>query len=74
MRPVLGLLALAVAANAKLGFNYGSTFTTGAAKMQSNFEAEFTAAQGLEGASGFTSARLYTMVVSRPSYIVESRS
>ncbi|KAI1740705.1 glycoside hydrolase family 17 protein [Xylaria scruposa] len=47
---------------AKLGFNYGSTFTTGAAKMQSDFEAEFTTAANLKGTSGWTSARLYTMV------------
>ncbi len=46
------------------GFNYGSTFTTGAAKGQSDFEAEFKTAQGLAGTNGaFTSARLYTMVV-----------
>ncbi|KAI0549055.1 glycoside hydrolase family 17 protein [Xylaria curta] len=47
---------------AKLGFNYGSTFTTGAAKMQSDFEAEFTTAANLKGTNGWTSARLYTMV------------
>ncbi|KAI1267151.1 glycoside hydrolase family 17, beta-1,3-endoglucanase [Xylariaceae sp. FL1019] len=56
------LLALASVASAKLGFNYGSTFTTGAAKQQSDFENEFTTAANLKGASGFTSARLYTMV------------
>lgn len=46
------------------GFNYGSTFTTGAAKTQSDFEAEFKTAAGLVGApaGGFTSARLYTTV------------
>jgi glucan endo-1,3-beta-D-glucosidase len=57
--------ALASAASAtKLGFNYGSTFTTGAAKMQSDFENEFTTAANLKGTKGWTSARLYTMVVS----------
>ncbi|KAI1352287.1 glycoside hydrolase superfamily [Xylaria sp. FL0043] len=57
------LAALASATSAtKLGFNYGSTFTTGAAKMQSDFEAEFTTAANLKGTSGWTSARLYTMV------------
>ncbi|KAI0436332.1 glycoside hydrolase family 17 protein [Xylaria telfairii] len=57
------LTALASAASAaKLGFNYGSTFTTGAAKMQSDFEAEFTTAANLKGTKGWTSARLYTMV------------
>ncbi|KAI2635062.1 glycoside hydrolase superfamily [Xylaria nigripes] len=58
------LLAVLVSAAsaAKLGFNYGSTFTTGAAKMQSDFESEFTLAANLKDAKGFTSARLYTMV------------
>ncbi|ORY63184.1 glycoside hydrolase superfamily, partial [Pseudomassariella vexata] len=56
-------LALASTASAAIkGFNYGSTFTTGAAKTQSDFETEFTTAQNLAGTSGFTSARLYTMV------------
>lgn len=47
------------------GFNYGSTFTSGAPKSQSDFEAEFRTSQGLIGApgGGFTSARLYTTVV-----------
>ncbi|KAK3943800.1 GPI-anchored cell wall beta-1,3-endoglucanase [Diplogelasinospora grovesii] len=55
--------ALPSAMAAYAGFNYGSTFTTGAAKEQSDFEAEFKTSQGLVGAPGvFTSARLYTMV------------
>ncbi|KAI0406907.1 glycoside hydrolase [Xylaria palmicola] len=58
---LLAALAPGVCA-AKLGFNYGSTFTTGAAKMQADFEAEFTTAAGLRGTAGWTSARLYTMV------------
>ncbi|KAI0533912.1 glycoside hydrolase superfamily [Xylaria digitata] len=63
MHTVALLTALASAASAtKLGFNYGSTFTTGAAKMQSDFEAEFTTAANLKGTKGWTSARLYTMV------------
>jgi glucan endo-1,3-beta-D-glucosidase len=46
------------------GFNYGSTFTDGSAKAQSDFQAEFTTAKNLVGTSGaFTSARLYTMIV-----------
>lgn len=62
-----GLVALAgtisTAAAAYQGFNYGSTFTTGAAKQQSDFEAEFSNAQGLIGAPGvFNSARLYTTI------------
>ena len=65
MRTAATVLSLATAASAAVkGFNYGSTFTTGAAKMQADFEDEFTTAANLEGASGFTSARLYTMVVS----------
>ncbi|GAW10888.1 hypothetical protein ANO14919_002240 [Xylariales sp. No.14919] len=63
MQTVALLSALASVASAtKLGFNYGSTFTTGAAKMQPDFEAEFTTAANLKGTKGWTSARLYTMV------------
>ncbi|KAI1503922.1 glycoside hydrolase superfamily [Biscogniauxia marginata] len=63
MQTAASLLALASSASATiLGFNYGSTFTTGAAKIQSDFEAEFSTAANLKGASGFTSARLYTTV------------
>ncbi|KAI0014373.1 glycoside hydrolase family 17 protein [Xylariaceae sp. FL0662B] len=63
MHTVAPLLALAATASAALkGFNYGSTFTNGAAKMQADYESEFTTAANLEGTSGFTSARLYTMV------------
>lgn len=69
MAPSGTLLALAAAvstANAAFqGFNYGATFTNGALKVQSDFEAEFKTAAGLEGTDGtFNSARLYTMVVS----------
>lgn len=64
MHTVASILALATTASAIQGFNYGSTFTTGAAKQQSDFENEFTTAQNLKGTSGWTSARLYTMVVS----------
>jgi len=70
MHSATRLTALAASFSSALavyqGFNYGSTFTTGAAKVQSDFEAEFKTAQGLVGTDGaFTSARLYTMVVSR---------
>ncbi|WPH03628.1 Hypothetical protein R9X50_00651100 [Acrodontium crateriforme] len=45
------------------GFNYGSTFTTGAAKGEADFKAEFERAKSLAGTnSEFTSARLYTMI------------
>ncbi|KAI1422254.1 glycoside hydrolase [Xylaria sp. FL1777] len=63
MHKIALLTALASAASAtRLGFNYGSTFTNGAAKMQPDFEAEFTTAANLKGTKGWTSARLYTMV------------
>lgn len=57
------LSAASPALAAYAGFNYGSTFTTGAAKVQSDFESEFTTAQGLITApTVFNSARLYTMI------------
>ncbi|KAI2469407.1 glycoside hydrolase family 17 protein [Annulohypoxylon bovei var. microspora] len=62
MYSLASILALASTASAIQGFNYGSTFTTGAAKQQSDFESEFTVAQNLVGTSGWASARLYTMV------------
>jgi glucan endo-1,3-beta-D-glucosidase len=48
------------------GFNYGSTFTDGSAKAQADFQKEFDTAKNLVGTSGFTSARLYTMIVCLP--------
>jgi glucan endo-1,3-beta-D-glucosidase len=44
------------------GFNYGSTFTDGSAVLEADFQSRFTTAQNLVGTSGFTSARLYTMI------------
>ena len=44
------------------GFNYGSTFTDGSAKVQSDYQNEFSTAQNLVGTSGFSSARLYTTI------------
>ncbi|KAK7557811.1 GPI-anchored cell wall beta-1,3-endoglucanase EglC [Phyllosticta citricarpa] len=44
------------------GFNYGATFSDKSVKQQADFENEFKTAQGLVGASGFASARLYTMI------------
>lgn len=61
----LSLLAIAGAAAAQSvskGFNYGNVFTDGRPKEQSDFEAEFNRAQTLPNTSGFTSARLYTMI------------
>jgi len=59
-------LSSSVSATVYKGFNYGSTFTDGSAKTQTDFEEEFSAAKNLVGASGFTSARLYTMIVCPP--------
>lgn len=63
-----GLLAImasiSAAAAVNQGFNYGSTNTDGSAKDQTTYTSEFTTAQNLVGTSGFTSARLYTMIVS----------
>ncbi|KKY19948.1 putative gpi-anchored cell wall beta-endoglucanase [Diplodia seriata] len=60
---LVGLAAsLSTAAAQIKGFNYGSTLTTGAAKSTADFTTEFNLAKNLVGASGFTSARLYTMI------------
>ncbi|KAK5122455.1 hypothetical protein LTR85_004039 [Meristemomyces frigidus] len=60
---VAATAALATTQAELIGFNYGSTFSDGSAKAQSDFEAEFTRAQTLQGTNGeFTSARLYTMI------------
>lgn len=67
---LVALVAASPALAAYQGFNYGSTFTTGAAKVQSDFESEFKTAQGLISAPGvFNSARLYTTVVSMPVFL-----
>jgi glucan endo-1,3-beta-D-glucosidase len=61
------LLALAASISSTLalyqGFNYGSTQTDGSVKAEIDFENEFKTAQNIVGTSGFTSARLYTMIV-----------
>lgn len=55
--------AVSSASAAFQGFNYGSTFTDGTAKIQTDFENEFKTAASLAGTNGaFTSARLYTMI------------
>lgn len=56
---ILALAATALAA--EKGFNYGSTFSDGTLKIQSDYENEFNSAKNLVGQS-FTSARLYTMI------------
>ncbi|KAJ2971982.1 hypothetical protein NUW58_g9280 [Xylaria curta] len=55
--------AAAVPANTGIkGFNYGAFFLNQQAKVQADFTYEFKRAQTLPGTSGWTSARLYTMV------------
>lgn len=44
------------------GFNYGATNTDNSAVTESQYQDRFTTAQNLVGASGFTSARLYTLI------------
>lgn len=55
--------AAGTAANTGIkGFNYGAFFLNQQAKVQSDFTYEFNKAKALPGTSGWTSARLYTMV------------
>lgn len=42
------------------GFNYGAFFLDQQAKVQNDFEYEFTKAQNLANTTGWNSARLYT--------------
>ncbi|KAL6722003.1 hypothetical protein ACLMJK_001108 [Lecanora helva] len=44
------------------GFNYGSTNTDNSPMTEQQYQNDFTTAQNLVGTSGFTSARLYTMI------------
>jgi glucan endo-1,3-beta-D-glucosidase len=57
-------LALSIAAveAAHQGFNYGTTKTDGSYNYEADFKTEFQTAKNLVGTSGFTSARLYTMI------------
>lgn len=61
---IVAASALVASASAKyLGFNSGSTHGDGSAKVQADFESEFTTAQGLKGAPGvFNAIRLYTNI------------
>jgi glucan endo-1,3-beta-D-glucosidase len=60
---ILATAGLLSTANAAIkGFNYGANFNDGQAKTQVDFEYEFNAAKSLTGTSGWTSARLYTMI------------
>lgn len=66
MRPSTLLAAAAsiaaTSASSLQGFNYGSTKSDGSFQMQSDFEALFSTAKKVT--NGFSSARLYTMIVS----------
>jgi len=70
MQTFTQLVALAatlssVSAGSIQGFNYGSTTSDDAAVMQADFETQFNTQKNLAGTEGaFTSARLYTMIVS----------
>jgi glucan endo-1,3-beta-D-glucosidase len=60
---LLALVASSSLASAAFkGFNYGASFANGAVKQQSDYETEFNAAKSLQGAPGFTSARLFTTI------------
>lgn len=58
----LGALLASVSAQTYKGFNYGGTHTDNTPIVESQYESQFKAAQGLVGASGFTSARIYTLI------------
>jgi len=55
-------LSVATADAVSKGFNYGATKADGSSKYQADFKKDFAAAKALVGNSGFTSARLYTMI------------
>ena len=44
------------------GFNYGSTNSDNSPMTEQQYQNDFTTAQNLVGATGFTSARIYTMI------------
>lgn len=64
MRPSLIALAASISTVSAVyqGFNYGATKSDGSFMYQADFEAKFKNAQNLVGTSGFSSARLYTMI------------
>lgn len=55
-------LSIAAAEAAHQGFNYGTTKSDGSYNLEADFKTEFQTAKNLVGTSGFTSARLYTMI------------
>nr|QFF92540.1 glycoside hydrolase family 17 protein isoform 4 [Botrytis fabae] len=54
--------SLSTASAVNQGFNYGATNADGSYRVQSDFQDAFETANSLVGTSGFTSARLYTML------------
>ena len=59
----VGFLAFATAINGQQkGFNYGATNNDGSCRKYQDFHAQFTRANSLPNAAGFTSARLYTSI------------
>ncbi|KAJ5925187.1 glucan endo-1-3-beta-glucosidase eglC [Penicillium verhagenii] len=63
MKQILALaVSIATAEAAYKGFNYGSTNEDGSTRYKADFVAQFKNAKNLIGTSGFTSARLYTMI------------
>lgn len=61
-------------AGAIQGFNYGSAKTDGSFLYYQDYKDKFTTAQGLVGASGFSSARLYTTIVCSQRCTLERES
>ncbi|PQE09719.1 glucan endo-13-beta-glucosidase eglC protein [Rutstroemia sp. NJR-2017a BBW] len=62
-KTILALAAsLSTVSAVNQGFNYGATNADGSYRSQQDFQNAFEAAQSLVGTSGFTSARLYTMI------------
>lgn len=58
----LAISAASVVGQTYQGFNYGSVFTDNSPITQSDYENQFNTAKQLVGTSGFTSARIYTMI------------
>ncbi|ESZ94070.1 hypothetical protein SBOR_5546 [Sclerotinia borealis F-4128] len=56
------MASLSTASAVHQGFNYGATNADGSYRSQSDFQDAFEVANALVGTSGFTSARLYTML------------
>ncbi|KAI4157364.1 MAG: hypothetical protein LQ342_008337 [Letrouitia transgressa] len=62
--PLLAITATISTAYSQIyqGFNYGSVFTDNSPILQQNYQDRFNTAKQLQGTSGFTSARLFTMI------------